>query len=137
MVELPPGQGTCTQVSQTIGLLQAPDRTCMNLGNKGKVKCVRLTLAHGLKPMNPWGREVGLEKHTFITWTIFMTSTYSRILKVAWYRILSVFPFAQTLGDVYETKPYDLLCLVTVTIEEDQINTPTCSPGAFIQKLHK
>ena len=35
---------------------------------------------------------------------------------------------------VYETKPYDLLRLVTVTVEEDQINTPTCSPGAFIQQ---
>ena len=30
--------------------------------------------------------------------------------------------------------PYDLLCLVTVIVEEDQINTPTCSPGAFIRQ---
>ena len=26
--------------------------------------------------------------------------------------------------------------LVTVTVEEDQINTPTCSPGAFIRHTH-
>ena len=36
---------------------------------------------------------------------------------------------------LYETKPYDLLRLVTVNVEEDQINTPTSSPGAFIQQL--
>ena len=50
---------------------------------------------------------------------------------------LSVVPVAQTFGDVCETKPYDtedISCLVTVTVEEDQINTPTCSPGAFIRQ---
>ena len=31
----------------------------------------------------------------------------------------------------------DISCLVTVTVEEDQINTPTCSPGAFIRQLIK
>ena len=39
-----------------------------------------------------------------------------------------------TYGDMYETKPYDLPRLVTVIVEEDQINTPTCSPGAFIRQ---
>ena len=44
---------------------------------------------------------------------------------------LSVVPIAQTFGDVCETKPYDIydiLRLVTIIVEEDQINTPTCSP---------
>ena len=31
----------------------------------------------------------------------------------------------------------DISCLVTVTVEEDQINTPTCSPRAFIRQLIK
>ena len=35
-----PDQGTCTQVSQIIGLLQAPSRTCMYLGLQGVGKCV-------------------------------------------------------------------------------------------------
>ena len=51
------------------------------------------------------------------------------------YRTLSVVPVAQTFGDVCETKPYDtedISRLVTVSVEEDQINTPICSPGAFI-----
>ena len=72
-----------------------------------------------------------------IPWTIFTTSTYSRILKVAWYRTLSVVHVAQTSGDVCETKPYDtedISRLVTVPVEEDQINTPDCSPGAFIRQ---
>ena len=30
-----------------------------------------------------------------------------------------------------------LLRLVTVTAEEDQINTPTCSPGAFIRHTNE
>ena len=44
---------------------------------------------------------------------------------------------AQTSGDVCETNPYDkedISCLVTVTVEEDQIKTPTCLPGAFIRQ---
>ena len=49
---------------------------------------------------------------------------------------ISVVPVAQTFGDVCETKPYDTEDIsrsVTVTVEEDQINTPACSPGAFIR----
>ena len=34
------------------------------------------------------------------------------------------------------TNLYDLLCLVTVTVEEDQKDTLTCSPGAFIQQIN-
>ena len=37
----------------------------------------------------------------------------------------------------YLTKPYyiqDILRLVTVIVEEDQINTPICSPGALIRQ---
>ena len=48
---------------------------------------------------------------------------------------ITVVPVAQTFGDICETKPYDtenISHLVTVTVEEDQINTPTCSPGTFI-----
>ena len=29
---------------------------------------------------------------------------------------------------------HDILRLVTVSVEEDQINTPTCSPGVFIRQ---
>ena len=35
-----PDQGTYSQVSQIIGLLQAPSRTCMYLGQQGVGKCV-------------------------------------------------------------------------------------------------
>ena len=41
------------------------------------------------------------------------------------------------LFTLYETKPYDLQCLVTVTVEEDQINTPISSPGAFIRHIEQ
>ena len=59
--------------------------------------------------------------------------------QVGVYRTLSVVPIAQTFGDVCETKPYDtedISRLVTVPVEEDQINTPDCSPGAFIRQHH-
>ena len=36
-----------------------------------------------------------------------------------------------------ESSLHNISCLVTVTVEEDQINTPTCSPGAFIRQLYK
>ena len=50
---------------------------------------------------------------------------------------ITVVPVAQTFGNVCETKPYDIqniLRLVTVTVEEDRINIPICSPGAFIRQ---
>ena len=41
-----------------------------------------------------------------------------------------------TRGDVYETKAYHHWCLVTVIVEEDQINTPVSSPQAFIRQFN-
>ena len=38
-----PDRGTCSQVSQIIGVLQAPNRTCIYLGKqRGREVCLKL-----------------------------------------------------------------------------------------------